>query len=129
MLECIKHRMPSSRESSITFTSATTAQRPALGWAMVGSGVTGALNSLSRGLTLDLAPIRVNCVAPGVVATELWEWLEEGARKALFEEYTKKVSIGSVGNPDEVAESYGYLVRCNYVTGQTVTVDGGSVLV
>ena len=132
MLECIKQgipRMPSSRESSITFTSATVAQRPAPGWVLVGSGVTGALNSLSRGLALDLAPIRVNCVAPGVVDTEMGEWLEEGARKALFEDYSKKFLTGSVGNPDEIAEAYGYLVRCNYVTGQTVTVDGGSVLV
>ena len=132
MLECIKQcvpRMPSSRESSITFTSATFAQRPAPGWVLIGSGVTGALNSLSRGLALDLAPIRVNCVAPGVVDTELWEWLEESVRKALFEDFSKKFLTGSVGNPDEVAEAYGYLVRCNYVTGQTLTVDGGSVLV
>ncbi len=132
MLECIKQgipRMPRSRESSITFTSGTIAQRPSPGWVLVGSGVAGALNSLSRGLALDLAPIRVNCVAPGVVDTELWEWLEEGARKDLFEDYSKKFLTKSVGNPDEVAEAYGYLVRCNYVTGQSVTVDGGSVLV
>jgi NAD(P)-dependent dehydrogenase (short-subunit alcohol dehydrogenase family) len=80
-------------------------------------------------LAFDLAPICVNCVAPGVVDTELWQWLEEGARKALFEDYSKKFLMGSVGKPDEVAEAYGYLVMGNYVTAQTVVVDGGSVLV
>src|SRR5271169_1299161 len=132
LLECIKQavtHMPSSRSSSITFTSATLAQRPTPGWVLVGSGVTGALESLSRGLAIDLAPVRVNCVAPSVVNTELWGWLEEGARAALFEDFSKKFLTGSVGDPDEVAEAYGYLIRCNYVTGQSVTVDGGSVLV
>jgi len=132
MLECIKHalpHMPKSRNSSITFTSATIAQRPAAGWVLVGSGVCGALISLSRGLALDLAPIRVNCVVSGVVDTELWNWLDEGPRKALFEGYAKKFLTGHVGGPDEVAEAYGYLIRCTYVTGQSLTVDGGSALV
>jgi NAD(P)-dependent dehydrogenase (short-subunit alcohol dehydrogenase family) len=132
LLECIKQavtHMPNSRSSSITFTSATLAQRPTPGWVLVGSGVTGALESLSRGLAIDLAPVRVNCVAPSVVNTELWGWLEENARAALFEDFSKKFLTGSVGDPDEVAEAYGYLIRCNYVTGQSITVDGGSVLV
>lgn len=132
LLECIKQavtRMPSSHGSSITFTSATLSQRPTPGWVLVGSGVTGALESLSRGLAIDLAPIRVNCVAPGVVNTELWGWLEESAKTALFEDFSKKFLTGTVGDPDEVAEAYGYLIRCNYATGQSITVDGGSVLV
>ena len=132
LLECIKHavkHMPKSRTSSITFTSATISERPSPGWVLVGTGVTGALNSMSRGLAMDLAPIRVNCVAPGVVDTELWSWLEEGARTELFKDYSKKFLTGSVGEPDEVAEAYGYLIRCTYVTGQIVTIDGGAALV
>jgi len=130
--ECVRlavPRMPASKESSITFTSATIAERPTPGWVLVGSGVSGALNSLARGLAVDLAPVRVNCVAPGVVDTELWGWLEENAKKGLFAEYAKKFPVGSVGRPDEVAEAYAFFMRCGYVSGQTVTVDGGSVLV
>jgi NAD(P)-dependent dehydrogenase (short-subunit alcohol dehydrogenase family) len=132
LLECIKQavpRMPTERTSSITFTSSTLSQRPAPGWVLTGASVTGALESLSRGLALDLAPIRVNCIAAGVVNTELWSWLEEGARTTLFENYSKKFLTGSVGEPDEIAEAFGYLIRCNYVTGQSLTVDGGAVLV
>lgn len=132
LVECVRQaisHMPPSRTSSITFTSATVAQRPAPGWAMVGSGVNGALDALTRGLSMDVAPIRVNCVAPGMVDTELWWWLEEEKRKVLFEEYSKKFLTRSVGLPEEVAEAYVYLIRCNYVTGQTITVDGGASLV
>jgi NAD(P)-dependent dehydrogenase (short-subunit alcohol dehydrogenase family) len=121
--------MPSSKDSSISFTSATIGQRPTPGWVLVGSGISGALISLARGLAIDLAPVRVNVVAPGVVDTELWGWLEEDARKGLFEEYGKKFPVGSVGKPEEVAEAYLFFMRCGYVTGQTITVDGGSVLV
>jgi NAD(P)-dependent dehydrogenase (short-subunit alcohol dehydrogenase family) len=132
LLECVKHalpHMPSSRSSSVTLTSATGANRPAPGWALLGSGVSGALTSLCRGLALDLAPIRVNCVCPGVVDTELWEWLEEKHRKVLFEDLGKKFLTGRVGDPEEVAEAYGYLIRSNFVTGQNVTLDGGASLV
>jgi NAD(P)-dependent dehydrogenase (short-subunit alcohol dehydrogenase family) len=132
LIECIKHalpHMPSSRNSSITFTSATLGNRPSPGWVLVGSGVSGALVSLSKGFAVELAPIRVNCVCPGVVNTELWGWLEEKMRSELFEEYSKKFLTGHVGSADEVAEAYGYLIRCTYVTGQSVTVDGGAALV
>jgi NAD(P)-dependent dehydrogenase (short-subunit alcohol dehydrogenase family) len=132
LLECIKHavpRMPKSRFSSITFTSATMVHRPSPGWVLVGSGVTGALDSLGRGLAIDLAPIRVNCVLLGIVDTELWGWLEKDARAGFFEDASKKNPTGTVGTADEVAEVYAYLMKCAYVTGQSLTVDGGKTLV
>jgi NAD(P)-dependent dehydrogenase (short-subunit alcohol dehydrogenase family) len=132
LLECIKHavpRMPKSRFSSITFTSATMVNRPSPGWVLVGSGVCGALDSLGRGLAIDLAPIRVNCVLLGVVDTDLWGWLEEDARAAFFEDLSKNMPTGTVGTPEEVAEAYAYLMKCSYVTGQSITVDGGKTLV
>lgn len=63
---------------------------------------------------------------PELSIPSLSGWLDASTRKALFEDYSKTFSVG---NPDEVAEACGYLVRCNYDTGQTVTADGGSVIV
>jgi NAD(P)-dependent dehydrogenase (short-subunit alcohol dehydrogenase family) len=77
MLECVKlvkSRMPQSRESSITFTSSTADVRPSAGWILVGTGVTGALKAMARGLAVELAPVRVNCVSTGIVDTSLWDW-------------------------------------------------------
>jgi NAD(P)-dependent dehydrogenase (short-subunit alcohol dehydrogenase family) len=45
--------------------------RPAGGWSVV-AGVTGSVISMARGLAIDLAPLRVNCIAPGFVDTEMW---------------------------------------------------------
>jgi NAD(P)-dependent dehydrogenase (short-subunit alcohol dehydrogenase family) len=132
LLECVKQavpRMPKSSGSSVTFTSATNVHRPIPGWTLTGSGVTGALDSMARGLAVDLAPVRVNCVLPGIVDTELWNWLEESQKAAVFERNGQKLLTKSIGKPDEVAEAYGYLLRCNHVTGQSLTVDGGAALV
>jgi NAD(P)-dependent dehydrogenase (short-subunit alcohol dehydrogenase family) len=69
---CIKHsqafRAPGG---SVTVTSGTATERPHAGWALsVGGG--GALMATLRTLALDLAPARVNCIAPGLVSTEMW---------------------------------------------------------
>jgi NAD(P)-dependent dehydrogenase (short-subunit alcohol dehydrogenase family) len=132
LLECLKQglsQMPKSRESSITFTSSTLSQRPTQGWVLLGTGLSGALDAMARGLAFDLNPIRVNAVSPGIIDTELWHWLAEEPRKALFADYSQKFLTKSVGTADEIAEAYGFFIRCTYVTGQILTVDGGSVLV
>jgi hypothetical protein len=56
---------------SFTCTSGTSAMRPAGGWSVI-AGVTGSVISMARGLAIDLAPLRVNCIAPGFVDTEMW---------------------------------------------------------
>jgi NAD(P)-dependent dehydrogenase (short-subunit alcohol dehydrogenase family) len=57
---------------SFTCTSGGSALRPpARGWSVV-AGVTGSVVSMARGLAIDLAPLRVNCIVPGFVDTEMW---------------------------------------------------------
>ena len=57
---------------SFTVTSGTFAVRPIPGLSNIVGGA-GALVSATRGLALDLAPVRANCIAPGLVLTEMWE--------------------------------------------------------
>jgi len=131
MLECVKlvkSRMPQSRESSITFTSSTADVRPSAGWILVGTGVTGALKAMARGLAIELAPVRVNCVSPGIVDTSLWDWALPDIKPAVYKQYEEKSPSKSVGYPDEIAEAYGYCIRCKHVTGTSLTVDGGATL-
>jgi len=129
MLECVKLRMPQSRESSITFTSSTADVRPSAGWILVGTGVTGALKAMARGLATELAPVRVNCVSPGIVDTSLWDWALPDIKPAVYKQYEEKSPTKSVGYPDEIAEAYGYCIRFKHVTGTSLTVDGGATLV
>ena len=113
---------------SIVLTTGIAGQRPSKGW-VVPSSILGAMEAMTRALAVELAPIRVNIVSPGVVKTEMWNQLPEEARTALYRDVGAKLLVGRVGEASEVAETYLYLMRQNYSTGQAVVVDGGGVLV
>jgi NAD(P)-dependent dehydrogenase (short-subunit alcohol dehydrogenase family) len=113
---------------SIVLTSGLASQRPSKGWS-VASSVCGAVESLTRALAVELAPIRVNVVCPGMVKTDLWNNIPENDRKAMFESIGQTLPTGRVGEAHEVAETYLYLMREGFSTGQTVIVDGGASLV
>ncbi len=128
-LTAVKYAAPLLRTGgSITLTSGTTAVRPAPGWT-VPSGVFGAIEALTRALAVELAPIRVNAVRPGLVRTGLWHDLPDADRSALFESYAKTLPVGRTGEPDDVARTYVHLMQQQYGTGTITSVDGGGVLV
>ena len=112
---------------SIVFTSGIAGQRPRAGWAF-GASICSAMEGLTRALAVELAPIRVNIVSPGVVKTPLWAAMPEADREALYRQMAEKLLVGHVGEPEEIAEAYLYLMRQTYGTGQVIVVDGGGVL-
>ncbi|MFF7175030.1 SDR family oxidoreductase [Streptomyces pseudovenezuelae] len=125
----VKHAAPLIREGgSVVLTTGTVARRPMPGTSVV-AGLAGAMESLTRALALELAPIRVNVVEPGVVRTELWRELPAQERDGLFASAARTLPVGRVGEPEEVAEAYLYLMRGGFSTGSVVLVDGGTVLV
>jgi NAD(P)-dependent dehydrogenase (short-subunit alcohol dehydrogenase family) len=113
---------------SIVFTSGVAGRRPQAGWAL-GASICSAMEGLTRALAVELAPIRVNIVSPGVVATPLWGGMPPPARDALFRQLGEKLPVGHVGSAEEVAETYLYLMRQTYGTGPVIVVDGGGTLV
>jgi NAD(P)-dependent dehydrogenase (short-subunit alcohol dehydrogenase family) len=86
------------------------------------------MDALTRALAVELAPIRVNAVCPGVVRTELWGNMTEADRDALYQNIAQSLPVGRVGEPDDLAHAYLYLMREGYCTGQVIVVDGGAVL-
>lgn len=92
--------------------------------ALIGAGI----NGLTRQLAFDLAPIRVNCVAPGVIETDLWQGMGEEGKKAFLEQHAKSVPTGRVGQPEDLAEAYLYLLRDRNVTGTVVDSNSGAFL-
>jgi NAD(P)-dependent dehydrogenase (short-subunit alcohol dehydrogenase family) len=78
---------------------------------------------------VELAPIRVNLVSPGLVRTPLWATLSESEREALYAAREAALPVGYVGEAEDLAQTYLYLMTNRYTTGQTVVVDGGGVLV
>ncbi len=86
----------------------------------------GGLVSMTRALALEWAPeVRVNCVLPGAVATQM---LDDGLFRtgASVESLGSKHPAGRVGRPEEIADVVGLLARNEFLTGSMVTVDGGA---
>ena len=102
--------------------------RPRKGRTVVAS-VCGAMEALTRALAVELAPIRVNVVCPGIVRTELWNDMTETDREAMYRDLGQRLPVGRIGEPEDLAHAYVYLMREEYSTGQVVVVDGGAVLV
>jgi NAD(P)-dependent dehydrogenase (short-subunit alcohol dehydrogenase family) len=113
---------------SIVLMSGTAAARPQAGWS-IAAAICGAIEGLTRALAIELAPIRVNAVVPGVVRTELWASMPEAQREAMYAATASMLPVGRVGEPEDVAEAIGYLLSNGYTTGTTLEVSGGGVLV
>ena len=113
---------------SIVFTSGIAGKRPHAGWSL-GASICSAMEGLTRALAVELAPIRVNIVSPGVVRTPLWANMTEADREALYQQMADYLPVQHVGDAAEIAQAYLYLMRQSYSTGQVIVVDGGAVLV
>lgn len=128
-MAAVKYGAPSIRAGgSIVLTTGIASQRPNKGW-VVPASLLGAMETLTRALAVELAPIRVNIVSPGVVKTELWDPFPEETREAIYRDVGAKLLTGRVGEPEELAQTYLYLMKQTFGTGQMITVDGGGVLV
>ncbi len=102
-------------------------------WGQVGascevaySATKGAVIALTKALAQELGPshIRVNCVSPGVILTDMCASVGEETLRDLAEQ----TPLGKNGSPDEIAEALLYLARANFVTGQNLPVNGGFVV-
>jgi NAD(P)-dependent dehydrogenase (short-subunit alcohol dehydrogenase family) len=113
---------------SITLTNGMVAHRPRKGGAL-STAMAGGIEFLTRGLAVDLAPIRVNAVCPGAILTGVWDGIPEDRREEQFQRMTRNLLVPRVGLPDEVAEAYLYLMRAGYTTGQVLLVDGGGSVI
>jgi NAD(P)-dependent dehydrogenase (short-subunit alcohol dehydrogenase family) len=111
---------------SYTITNGMLAHQPMKGMPLVTAGA-AAVEFLAKGLAVDLAPIRVNCVCPGLIRTEMWDAFPEGYRDRL-EKMSERQLVSRPGTPAEAAESYLYLMRNTYATGQVIYIEGGSSL-
>ncbi|MCW2492151.1 MAG: short-chain dehydrogenase/reductase [Frankiales bacterium] len=128
-LNCVHAALPQLRAGgSVTLTSGSAAERPGPGWALAAS-VCGAMNSLTKALAVELAPIRVNAVAPGVVRSPLWSQLSESDRDAMYNQVGQSLPVGRVGGVDDIAQAYLYCMTQGYGTGTVIEVDGGALLV
>lgn len=110
--------------SSFTITGGVNSWRPAPSFALLaGSGM--AKEGLARGFAVALKPLRVNCVQPGAIHTELWDSLPKEQIPFLLDMFGKKSVLGKVGTPEDVAEAYLYCMKDSFTTGGVIESNGG----
>ncbi|HTF10339.1 MAG TPA: SDR family oxidoreductase [Asanoa sp.] len=103
-------------------------QRAAPGWAL-GASICGAVEALTRQLALELAPVRVNAIAPGVTRSPLWARMSDADQHATLKQLAASLPVGRPGEPEDVALAYVYAMEQPMATGTVLLVDGGAVLV
>jgi NAD(P)-dependent dehydrogenase (short-subunit alcohol dehydrogenase family) len=127
-LDAVRLAVPQLRVGgSITMTSGTAAFKGGTGW-VLGAAASGAMISAVRSLAVELAPLRVNAVAPGVVRSPLWGSMSEADREAMYASIAETVPLGRVAEVEDVAKAYVALMDQDYVTGTCAVVDGGTLI-
>jgi NAD(P)-dependent dehydrogenase (short-subunit alcohol dehydrogenase family) len=121
-----KHFAPCMRPGgSFLFFSGIVGWKPKPGTAVKGIA-NGALEYTARHLAVEIAPLRVNVIAPGVVDSGAWDGLGAEGKAELLTRSAAGGLVGRHGSLDDVADAALWLLGAGYVTGETIHVDGGS---
>jgi NAD(P)-dependent dehydrogenase (short-subunit alcohol dehydrogenase family) len=110
-LHVVRCAVPRMTEGSITFLSGQLASRPSVG-AVVTAAMNGAIEVLAQGLALELAPIRVNAVAPGLIDTPLLGEHREGLGKWAKD----TLPVKRMGSVEDVAQAVVLLMTNGFIT-------------
>lgn len=92
------------------------------------AAINGALDAMIPTLALELRPIRINAVSPGVIATPWWDRVPEQFRNTVFEQTAASLPVGCVGQPEDVAQAILFLIQNGFMTGTIIDCDGGGRL-
>jgi NAD(P)-dependent dehydrogenase (short-subunit alcohol dehydrogenase family) len=110
---------------SLTFTAGS-GPRPHQAIATVAANA--GVSLLAESLAKELAPVRVNVVAPYYTDTPMWSGMAADARQELFERVAKQLPIGFIAKAEDIAPTYLHVLQSTYLTGITIPVNGGALL-
>jgi NAD(P)-dependent dehydrogenase (short-subunit alcohol dehydrogenase family) len=114
-----------SAHGSIVFFSGAAGARKLLPHHTAIGATNGAVEAFARQLAKEIAPKRVNVLAPGLVRTPTYDGIPETAREQMYAGYAANALVGRVGEPQDVAQAAVYLMASSWVTGQIHEIDGG----
>jgi len=114
-------------KGSITLFSGILSRRPSAGLAGL-AAINAAVEALGRALAVELAPIRVNVVSPGLTDTPAYAGMPDDARRGMFAGAAKRLLVGRIGRPEDIASLVLELMCNSFMTGVVVDVDGGGLL-
>ena len=123
-----KHLAPRMNQGgSFVIFSGVAAAKIAVG--TMGVAITNAAaDTLARSLALELAPIRVNAISPGVIDTGAWDAFGEQGKADYFADVSARNPARRIGTPDDIARGVLFALTSTFLTGQTLHIDGGEPL-
>jgi NAD(P)-dependent dehydrogenase (short-subunit alcohol dehydrogenase family) len=116
-----------SKTGSLVIFSGVAATKIAVG-TMAVAITNAAADTLARSLALELAPIRVNAISPGVVDTGAWDALGEQGKADYFADISGRNPVRRIGTTDDIARAVIFAMTSTFLTGQTLHIDGGEPL-
>jgi NAD(P)-dependent dehydrogenase (short-subunit alcohol dehydrogenase family) len=123
-----KHFAPRVRTGgSFVIFSGSSALRPTVGTLGV-AATNGAVDVVTRALSLELAPIRVNAISPGTVDTGAWDGLGEQKKAELFRQRTADNPARRIGTAEDIADAVLFAMSSTFMTGVSLPMDGGEPL-
>jgi NAD(P)-dependent dehydrogenase (short-subunit alcohol dehydrogenase family) len=123
-----KHFSPRmNKDGSFVIFSGVAAAKIAIG--TLGVAITnGSAEVLVRSLALELAPIRVNGISPGVIDTGAWDAFGEQGKAEYFANIVARNPAGRIGSVEDVVSGVLFALTNTFLTGQTLHIDGGEPL-
>jgi NAD(P)-dependent dehydrogenase (short-subunit alcohol dehydrogenase family) len=123
---CVKYGAPIlNPKGSIVLFSGWISRKPMVGTSTL-AAVDAAIEALARVVSLEVAPIRVNAISPGMIDTPLWRArLSEPEQRSFFAKVGARLPVGRAGLPDDIAHAVQFLLENGFTTGSVVDVDGG----
>jgi len=123
---CAKYAAPRLlRGGSMTFLGGWISRKPMRGLSTL-AAIDGAMESLTRVLALELAPIRVNVIVPGQIDTPLWRArLSKEEQNGYFAKIATQLPVGRAGRAQDIADAAVFLMLNGFTTGSVLDVDGG----
>lgn len=114
-------------DGSLTLVSGEIAHKPVPGGSVI-SAVNAAIEGLTRGIAVDLAPVRVNTVCPGIIDTPMWDRMGEDAKQKMYAATAEALPVKRIGTAEDVGQAIVYLMTNPFSTGTVVMLEGGSLL-
>jgi NAD(P)-dependent dehydrogenase (short-subunit alcohol dehydrogenase family) len=109
---------------SITLVSSISSRSRAVGVSGL-AAINASMEAMLPSLARELKPLRINAIAPGVVDTAWWDFLDEDSKRKTFSDYATQIPVGRVAQPGDIAEAILFAVTNDYMTGSVLEIDGG----
>jgi NAD(P)-dependent dehydrogenase (short-subunit alcohol dehydrogenase family) len=123
---CVKYGAPLLKPTgSIVLFSGWISRKPMAGVSTL-AAVDAAIEALARTLALELAPVRVNAITPGMIDTPLWgARLTPEQQQAHFARVAETLPVGRAGTAEDIAHGVLFLMQNGFTTGAVLDIDGG----